>query len=418
MKKHAIMAMAMTGLMSSAALAQSVNTAVQHPTHFTPLGSVTAESDEGFILEGMNMFTPGEGERVYKVKANEKYGTQWAVDLAYGLWNAEKVEGINRHTNLGLLHMQLNQRLIENARDGGTWLRIEFSGSWGLDRESAQSDTFFTNAYAPASGLHADVFGPHDAFFPEVAVMHYFAGKRACLIAGMVNLTNYFDAVGVANDSFHSFTNDGFVNSTILPLVDSNLGAVLQVELNNYSYVMVGVSRMGCEPGYNPFNAESINGYAVVGEYGYIFADGAATLRLNPFFTQADVDTGDGRGERSRRNAGLVASIEYTPCELMTVYSRVGFAAKQELGNAAEVSVGANVKLIPSRENDFFGISYGVFKGQTPTEHRREQVLEAMYSVQVNDYFKIVPHVQYISNPAYSRSNTDILWGVQGVWSF
>lgn len=54
--------------------------------------------------------------------------------------------------------------------------------------------------------------------------MQYFAGKRACLIAGMVNLTNYFDAVSIANDSFSSFTNDGFVNSTILPLMDSNIG--------------------------------------------------------------------------------------------------------------------------------------------------------------------------------------------------
>ncbi len=418
MKKYTITAMALTGLMSSAAVAQSANTAIQHPTHYTPPGSFAAESGVGSILEGMNMFTPGEGDRAYKVKANEKYGSQWAVDLAYGLWNAEKAEGVNRHTNLGLLHMQLNQRLIENKREGGTWVLVELSVSCALDRESAQSDTFFTGGYATASGLHADAFGPHDAFFPEVALMHYFAGKRACLIAGMVNLTNYFDAVGIANDSFHSFTNDGFVNSTILPLTDSNLGAVLQVELNRKSYFMVGVSRTGCEPGYNPFNAESINGYAVVGEFGHTFADGAATLRLNPFFTQADVDAGDGRGERSRRNAGLVGSIEYAPCELMTVYSRAGFAAKQDLGNAAEFSVGANVKLFPSRENDFFGISYGVFKGQTPTEHRREHVLEAMYSLQVNDYFKVVPHVQYISNPAYSRSNTDILWGVQGVWSF
>ena len=43
-----------------------------------------------------------------------------------------------------------------------------------------------------------------------------------------------------------------------------------------------------------------------------------------------------------------------------------------------------------SREDYFLGISYGVFKGQTPcdgerAEHNREQVLEVMYSFQVND---------------------------------
>ena len=65
-----------------------------------------------------------------------------------------------------------------------------------------------------------------------------------CAIAGMVNLTNYFDAVSIANDSFFSFVNLGFINSTVLPLVDSNLGAVLQVELSRNSYAMVGVSLM------------------------------------------------------------------------------------------------------------------------------------------------------------------------------
>ena len=82
-----------------------------------------------------------------------------------------------------------------------------------------------------------------------------------------------------------------------------------------------------------------------------------------------------------------------------------------------------NIKLFPSREDDFLGISYGVFKGQTPcdgerAEHNREQVLEVMYSFQVNDYFKVVPHFQYIANPAYSTSSENILWGVQAVFSF
>lgn len=405
MKKHNIIAIALTSLMALPVTAQD-NAPVA-----------------GDVLQGINMFTPEEGDPSYKLKANEKYGTQWAVDMTYGIWNTEKVSGVTRHTNLALLHAQLNQRLVEDNINGGTWLRVEFSGSWGLDRESAQSDTFFTDAYATASGLHADAMGAHEGVFPEVALMHYFAKKRACLIAGMVNLTNYFDAVSIANDSFSSFTNDGFVNSTILPLVDSNLGGILQVELDRNNYMMVGVSRTGGDSGYNPFNSDNCDGYAVVGEYGHIFADGATTLRINPFYTSMDVDMDDGSGERRRQNAGLVASIEYTPCDSLTVYSRAGFAAKQYLSNSAEVSVGANVKIIPSREDDFFGVSYGVFKGQTPcdgerTENNREQVLEVMYSFQVNDYFKVVPHFQYIANPAYSTANENVLWGVQAVFSF
>lgn len=390
----------MTGLMALPVLAQDEAPAV------------------GDLLQGINMFTPAEGDPSYKVKAFEKFGTEWAVDAAYGYWHSEGVPGAPHHTNLALLHAQLNQRLIEDNVNGGTWLRVEFSGSWGLDRESAQSNTSFADQMCSSTYAHADHFGPHEGLFPEVALMHYFAGKRACIIAGMVNLTNYFDAVSIANDSFSGFTNSGFINSSILPLVDSNLGAVLQVELSRNSYAMVGVSRTGCSAGYNPFNSDFCDGYAVVGEYGHILADGTVTIRINPFYTSADVDLDDGKGENRRQNAGLVGSIEYTPCDCLTVYSRAGFAAKQYLNNSAEFSVGANFKLIPSREDDFFGISYGVLKPQTPTEHHREHVVEAMYSLQINDYLKVVPHVQYVSRPAYSNAVDDCIWGVQTVFSF
>ena len=419
MKKTNIIAMALAGLMTLPVIAGEAS-----------------EPTAGDILQGINMFTPEDGDPAYKVKANEQYGTQWAVDAAYGYWNTNKaIPGTNRHTNLFLIHAQLNQRLIENSVHGGTWLRAEFSGSWGLDRRSAKSGTWFTDGYANASGLHADALGPHDGVIPELAVMQYFNHKRACVIAGMVNLTNYFDAVSIANDSFSSFTNDGFINTTIVPLPDSNLGAVFQYELDDNDYVMLGVSRTGCESGDNPFSSDDINGYVVVGEWGHIFADGDATFRLNPFYQRLDVDFGDERGEHKRSNWGLAASIEYAVNDMCTVYSRAGLAHHDHIdGNAGELSVGANFKLIPSREDDFFGISYGIFKGAVnnyraypsylsdedgeSAGNRREQVLELMYSFQVNDYLKFVPHFQYIKNPAYRDVSSESICGVQAVFSF
>ena len=38
----------------------------------------------GELLQGINMFTPEEGDPACKITANEKYGTQWYVDAAYG----------------------------------------------------------------------------------------------------------------------------------------------------------------------------------------------------------------------------------------------------------------------------------------------------------------------------------------------
>ena len=412
MKKTNIIATALAALVAMPIIAQAEDSKPQ----------------AGDILQDINMFNPEDGDPAYKVKANDKYGTQWGVDLAYGYWGARRATaGTTRNNNFALLHAQLNQRLIEDETNGGTWLRVEVSGSWALDSRSARSNEGGTYAegFGAATCVHPDIMGPHDLFLPEVALMHYFAGKRACVIAGVVNLTNYFDAVGIANDTFSGFVNSGFVNSTILPLVDSNIGAVVQVELSRRNYVMAAVSRTGVEMGYNPFRGAS-DGYCVVGEYGHIFGEGSAVLRINPFFAMTDDE--DDEGARHSRNAGLVGSVEYTtPDERATFYARAGFGAKQYLGSAAEASVGANVKLFSKREDDFLGISYGVFKGQTPyvggeeeeeQGHRREQVLEVMYSFQVNDYFKIVPHFQYIHNPAYRASRDAQVMGVQGVLSF
>lgn len=396
MKYNKTIAVAMAGLMAAAAYAGE-------------------HVQRGEILEGINMFAPEEGDWQMKINANEKYGTQWYVDTAYGYWHTNGASPeTNNNSNYLLLHAMLNQRVIEDSVNGGTWLRVELSGSWGLDGRSADTNQQFTDGIGECSWVHADIYGPHDLVLPEVSLMHYFNGKRACIIAGMVNMTNYFDAVGPANDSFSSFTNNAFVNSTVLGLPDANLGAIAQYELDTDSYAMIGFSRETTSYGYNPFRGGS--SYMVVGEYGRTILDGDATLRINPFFRQVE------EGDKNRKNAGLAASIEYAVCDEVTVFARTGFGAKQDLGAAFDFSCGAQIQGIPGREDDYLGVAFGVFKGSNtvdePTNNNREYVLEAYYSMQINDYCKLMPHVQYIKNPAYSAESDAVVAGVQAVFSF
>lgn len=374
-----------------------------------------SEPMAGDILQGINMFTPEEGAPAYKVKANDQYGTQWAVDMAYGFWHSNNTTpGVHNKANLFLIHALLNQRLIEDNVNGGTWLRVEFSGSWGLDSNSAQTNRMFTEGYGSTTGAHVDIYGGHDGVLPEVSLMQYFNNKRTCVIAGMVNLTNYFDAVGIANDSFSSFTNDGFINSSVLGLPDANLGVVLQHEIDAVSYAMFAASSEAAGYGDNPFKFHGNDSFLLVGEYGRMMLDGSTTVRLNPFYRY--IDNMDGS---SNHNLGLAGSIEYEVNDYLTVYSRAGWSARQDAGNGFDFSCGANVKVLPSREDDFLGVALGVFKGTSPVANDREYVAEAMYSLQLNDYFKLVPHIQYISKPAYDPDNSDaVLLGVQGVFSF
>lgn len=383
-------------------------------TALTATPTIAQDSAPGELLESINMFTPEEGDPAYKVTANEKYGTQWYADLAYAYWHSKNaLSGYNNNANMALVHAVLNQRIIEDSTNGGTWVRFEFSGSWGLDRSSAKSDRVFADGFYTANYPHFDIYGAHDGVIPELSLMHYFAGKRACIVAGMVNMANYFDCVSIANDTFANFVNGGFVNSSVLALPDANLGAIVQAEINSRSYGMIGFSREATGYGDNPFST-SDGSFLLIAEYGRQFLDGAATLRFTPFFRHIDE-----RDDTSSTNFGLAASIEYSVSDELTVYARTGLGYKQELGNAFDFSCGANIKLIPSREDDFLGLAMGVFKGCAPTEQNRELVFEAMYSYQVNDYFKIVPHLQYIANPAYDAENSDaVLMGVQGIFSF
>lgn len=400
----------------------------------TALFSSIALADSGDILDGINMFTPEEGDPAYKVTAHEKYGTQWGADVAYGYWNTHRAaDGVpGHHRNMALLHAQLNQRIIRDEVNGGTWLRAEVSGSWGLDKRTARGDFDLNGGYASASDVHGDFFGPHHGGVPELALMQYLKGKRLCVIGGMVNLTNYFDAVSIANDSFSGFTNTAFMNSTILPLVDSNLGAIVQAECGSSDYVMVAASRTGNDftaTSVDPFKSANKDGFTIVGEYGHLIGDGDAVLRLNPFYQRFDSKCFDGHNHHT---AGLVGSIDWTVNDSVSVFSRAGFAAKQQYGNAAELTAGVNLRLLPNREDDFLGLAAGVLKGQSPygtydeetdtplggQNHRRTYVLEAMYSLQVNDYLKIVPHAEYIARPSYSGLRDEALFGVQTVFSF
>ncbi len=393
------------------------------------VGAETApccSSQPGALLQKMDLLTPDSSAPAYKVKANKKVGSQWHVDLAYGYFNVHDTElGKDTNFNLGLLHGHVNQRLIQDDKNGGTWLHVEFIGSWGVEKETVHKVQDYPNLIGSVTSPHRDVVGPHDFYFPEVSIKHFFNGKKAAIVAGMVKFSDYFDSVGIANDTYTSFTNSGFCNSTVLPLIDSNVGALAQVQIGKKNYLMAGVTRTGTAPGYNPFNSDDGSGYTVLGEWGHYFDEGKGVFKVTPFFTAIDEPGGshDGRGHH-RRNGGGVASVQYDITDYLTVFIRGGATAKQSLGNAAELTGGLRAKIIPSRKDDYLGVAYGVFKGRNGeeygvrTEHNRETVLEAYYNLQLCRYFRVMPHIQYIKNPAYSTNSDSVVAGVQGVFSF
>ena len=365
----------------------------------------------GDILIDNNLLLPAEDAPAFKKQAAEQYGTLWMVDAAYGYWHTHRAmpETCSSSNNF-LLRVLANQRLLRNDTHGGTWLLAEFDGAWGLDRRSAQRAHYFADGFGSVASPHADARGPHTGVIPELGIMQFLAHRRVCITAGMLNFTNYLDAVSIANCTYCNFTNSGFVNSTVLPLTEANLAAMVQWQFSEQDAATLAFSRCGCEAGNNPFHSRDIDGYALAVEYRHDFAEGAYTLRLNPFLKHTHADT----------NGGLCASVEANPCDWAALFLRTGAAVRQtEDCNCFDLSLGARLYLIPERRNDFLGVAWGVFKGAPETHHAREQALEITYSLQLTDWLKLKPHFQYIHNPAYRNDTRDeALWGVQAVFSF
>ncbi len=197
--------------------------------------------------------------------------------------------------------------------------------------------------------------------------------------------------------------------------MDSNLGAIIQYAPSEEQSFMLGVTRTSNQEGmgYNPFR--SGRGWAIVGEYTQAVND-KLTLRINPFYDYAPAPNGIG-GEG---NFGMVGSAEYQICDQVATFIRTGFGTNQELGGTAEVSFGAHISPFSSREGDYLGIAYGVFQNDgSEAVNSTEKVLEVFYNCQITDWFAIVPHIQYVVDPAFNdQEDETIFFGVQAVITF
>ena len=86
------------------------------------LTALTASAADSFNWTEYYFLLPtDENSRPYKRYMDEKYGTQWNLNVAYNLWNTEgAMPGVNNHNNLLMASLQLQQRLIQDSVGGAT----------------------------------------------------------------------------------------------------------------------------------------------------------------------------------------------------------------------------------------------------------------------------------------------------------
>lgn len=396
------------------------------------LAALPARAEENSLLRDINQFGGQYGDETALVpsdavsrsltkahaEAYEKLGLEWVVEtscLATSIHHP--VAGAPAHQNWFLLHAQANLELIPST---GTWMRAELSASTALDgrtwRGNAQAEErgALNEALGFSGGCNPDLFSRHTCALPEIALMQYFASDRVCVIAGVVNQTNYFDANAYANNSFTNFTNAAFVNSQVLPLADSNFGAVVQAQMSPHFYGMASFSLMESSIGYSPFfNAEGRN-YNVVGELGYVYDGG--TIRLTPFFGQGYDGGDEKKAAKNRRFGGVHLGFDHDLCEGLACFGRVGWSSTDHL-NPCGASFAASVGFVfktPLRlcfgakesDNNFLGVAFAVTRPDASTldedraPSKREFVVEVGYSYALTPYCALRPNYQWVKNPA------------------
>ncbi|MCD8071266.1 MAG: carbohydrate porin [Akkermansiaceae bacterium] len=414
------------------------------------LMATPAAAEEANLLKDINQFGAEWGDDTALVSedsltkaitkahadAYEKYGLEWVVETSY-LFSAinNPNEGMPGNQNWYLLHAQANWNINKSTN---TWIRAEISLSAALDSRTWRGDGL-NEAVASTGALNADVFTRRGFGIPELAVMQYLNNETVCIIAGIINQTNYFDANAYANSTFTNFTNSVFVNTPVLPLADSNFGFVAQSQFNEKWYGMLSYSITESEMGYTPWHRAADRdpaagvGYNLLAEVGYVHEKGA--IRITPFVAQ-NFD-----GEKDRTYGGVSVGFDQELTGHLACFGRVGISSSDD-NNFGGASFAASAGLILKQpltllfghkesENNFLGVALSVVRPNTeaaPEDEeeeavngahaKRELVLEVGYSYAVTPFFCVRPNWQLIQNPSGSARSTATAFGVQAVLTF
>ena len=355
---------------------------------------------------------PGESAPAWKKKLYDTTGTTLYVELYGAYWAVDNQSAGYEDDNFSLLYFSsMNQRIIQDSVDGGTWFNLALAGSWGLNHDSADGSRFYTDGMGTGTWPHTDSVGAAGLYIMNATLRQYFNNKRTCLNVGAIWMSMYFDRIGHAR-----FMNDAFEKSPVLPMYYGTPGAVIQHEIDKNNFVTAAFIGTGLGLGDNFLNWDNTNGYAVQAEWGHCFNEGKGTWRLASFFTS--VDSVGSRGVEEEHNAvGIMGGVEYDVNDRVKVYARLAMASSEHVRARKEAMVGTTLRLVPNRPQDYLGAAVGVYKcgdgDAAPLVNEYEKVIELTYRVQVNDYVSVAPYYQLYIDPAYRNVSTVSATGLQ-----
>jgi carbohydrate-selective porin OprB len=218
----------------------------------------------------------------------------------------------------------------------------------------------------------------------------------------MIDETNYFDLNTYANNEYGQLLNDAFVNSTVFPMPENNLGFNVSWQPSKELYAMFGLGTNNQVPGESPFHDVNSENMSYLLEIGLLESDvlglGRGTYRLQPFLATVDGTTG----------AGICLNLEQKLGKSpFGVFGRFGVGqptVTQVGGSSAEAAFGvaaigplADSGILATRKNDYLALGFQ-WSRQAVTDET-EHSLELTYAMQLTPTLVFQPDFQIVFDP-------------------
>ena len=209
------------------------------------------------------------------------------------------------------------------------------------------------------------------------------------LVAGKIDLTNYFDSNSVANDETTQFITSAFVNNSTLEVPENGPGIAAFYDTRKGMFFGLGLQS---EDNSGLDIVDGLYGIGEVGMRSHYFFGLDGTYRL---WTK----TNGGRND----NKGLGISVDQHLSAKFVAFARYGINETDGADVKSAWSTGLEMRHpFLSRVNDSTAFAFG---NAESVDGNDEQVTEVYYKFAFNDHFAITPLFQAVFNPVGSQGS-------------
>ncbi len=360
--------------------------------------------------------------------ALSRYGLQYDLTASYN-YTAIHPKPRGHRSEFSAFNWSMNGTwFLAKDCDNSQGVFLTFEADWGTGTNFNERKSSAQRSLGSLSNPQGSLRGGNGVFLPQLALGYSGCDGKWVIMAGTLDLSNYFDQNAYSSSWAGQLMNNGFQSNATLPLTWNNLGVLTAWQPCEQFYAMYACTSTGTGTNENPFDHLRHDEWVHLAEVGFINDDvlgmGPGTYRLQYTLTDDSGQVGNGCGINIQQQLGRNSPVGF--------FARVGFN-DQDAARITGVKAAGTAGLMlrapfsnsgwGSRSN-YENVSFGFLwqrAGATerPVAYNDEYGLELSTVVQVTPTFFLQPDVQYIFNPVHSTGKDGaFVLQMQGVFKF